>query len=157
MTLSKSRKPNNLKNNPQKNRPWLLAGVLLLAALAVGIIYLNASPGQNNPGPLAFFCSAEPVDVPEGLIDPMLLGEYEYKLIKGSCRQFAEYASEISQTTNQNEEDATQQVCLDVQEALMSSLISVEKFDGIQYIITGDSQALRAYNMDVYTSNCDAP
>lgn len=146
-----------MKNNPQKIRSWLLAGVLLLVAAAVGIIYLNASPGQNNPGPQTFFCSAEPVDVPEGLIDPMLLGEYEYELIKGSCRQFAEYVSEISQTISISQEDAAQQVCLDVQEALMSSLISVEKFNGIQYIITGDSQALRAYNMDVYTSNCDAP
>ncbi len=141
-----------------KRRNWIIAGALILVAAAIYSFYtLTASPAGSNPGPLAFFCSAVPKDIAAEQIDPLKMGEYDYTLTHGSCRPFAAYVTETGAANGLSQDETVKQVCEAVQEALISSLISVQKFDDIQYIVTGNSQNLRAYNMDVYTANCDAP
>jgi len=136
----------------------LQIGALALVAVTAALVYfLTASPSEKNPGAQAFFCTAQAKGVAAEQIDPQKMMEYEYALERGTCSGFAAYLEETAQANTLSQDAARKMVCDEVQEALISSMISVEKFSDIQYIITGDTQAIRAYNMDVYTANCDAP
>lgn len=135
----------------------LIVALLLVAAAAALVYFLTQSPNEKNPGPQAFFCAAKVKGVAAEQIDPQKMIEYDYTLERDSCSSFTAYLDETAQANTLGQDEARKKVCDEVQEALISSMISVEKFSEIQYIITGDTQKLRAYNMDVYTANCDAP
>lgn len=141
--------------------PGQLLTVLVLTSLAF-FVFLQLG-GQNRlvgaavTSENAYFCSASVVGVPVGQIDPAKWEEYEYDLTPNTCRDFDDYLDEISKGSDASAEAVHKEVCDLVDEAMLTSLRKITRFDNHQYVITGEAGNLRGYNIDVYTANCAIP
>ena len=141
--------------------PGQLLTLFVLTSLAF-FVYLDLGGMQALTGGAiqsqdAFFCGANIVGVNPDQVDSADLSKYEYELVADTCRDFQDYVLELSQGSGTSEEDMRKEVCDQTQEAMMSSMRKIQHFDDIQFLITGDVDNLRAYNMDVYTENCSNP
>lgn len=141
--------------------PGQLLTLLVVTSLAFFVFIEMGGKSSLNGGPVssqqAFFCGASIVGVPPDQVDSAKLGEYEYELAADTCRSFNDYLQELSEGSGSSESEMRQEVCNLAQEAMMSSMKKIQHFDEIQFLITGDLDNLRAYNMDVYTASCSVP
>ncbi len=105
----------------------------------------------------AFFCGASVAGILPEEVDSSKLGEYDYELKEDTCRDFLDYVRELTQGSDSSEDEMRLEVCNLAQEAMMSSIKKIQHFEDIQFLISGDIDNLRAYNMDIYTASCAAP
>ncbi|HSQ26596.1 MAG TPA: hypothetical protein VLM80_05680 [Anaerolineales bacterium] len=141
--------------------PGQLLSLFVVTSLAF-FVFIQMGGKSNLSGSTvnsqdAFFCGASIVGVTADQVDIAKLGEYEYALEADSCRDFEDYVRELTPGSGSSEDEMRLEICNMAQEAMMSEMRRIQHFDEIQFLITGDPDSLRAYNMDNFTKNCANP